>query len=57
MTAELFRLFDMDNDGRLTHAEFQSGLVAMGMGVASDPFAVGCLLKMVRLLPRAKVGG
>eukprot|EP00730_Choanoeca_flexa_P004734 TRINITY_DN11787_c0_g1_i4.p1 TRINITY_DN11787_c0_g1~~TRINITY_DN11787_c0_g1_i4.p1 ORF type:complete len:750 (+),score=157.34 TRINITY_DN11787_c0_g1_i4:97-2346(+) len=43
----LFRLFDMDNDGQLTHGEFQSGLVAMGLDVAQDPFAVGRLLKTV----------
>ena len=30
----MFRLFDMDNDGQLTHGEFQSGLVAMGLDVS-----------------------
>ncbi|EDQ89330.1 uncharacterized protein MONBRDRAFT_8177 [Monosiga brevicollis MX1] len=32
----LHRLFDRDNDGRLSHAEFQSGLLALGMEIDRD---------------------
>lgn len=43
----LFRLLDADNDGMLSHPEFQSGLVAMGFRVAQDSLAVSRLINAV----------
>lgn len=43
----LFRLLDADNDGYLSHHEFQTGLVAMGLQVAQDNIAVARLINAV----------
>jgi len=44
----LFRLFDQDNSGTITHTELRSGLLAMGLRQADDPVAVSKLLLAVR---------
>jgi hypothetical protein len=38
---------DADNDGLITHNEFQSGLVAMGLSVAKDAMAVARLINEI----------
>ncbi|CAM9347596.1 unnamed protein product, partial [Ectocarpus fasciculatus] len=44
---QLFRLFDRDNDRRLTLADFQAGLVAMGYEEAKDMTLVDRIVKEI----------
>ena len=35
---KLFRSFDVNNDRTLQHAEFQKGMIMLGLKAASDPY-------------------
>jgi hypothetical protein len=46
---QLFRLFDTDNDHRLTVVDFQTGLVAMGYAEAKDVEVVDVIVQEIDL--------